>query len=264
VAVDGFHDVLFPARIAMESSSGNGWRTVVQEASSGDEVRVARWSQLRMRSRIAFNNLSLTHIRTVQHFHAARMGRRYTFRYLDPNDHRMDDELGSASILHTNSAFEDSGGATIFYTAAGGETTTQLTKPYGDSANVIFRKITKPVDASTFPTLALDTLTSLGAPKTITIPAFTIYLDTGGGPTALANGTDYVMPYDTGLIDWTAGSAPNGALGSGDIVSAKGWFHVHARLDSDLPEIASLLSYDAEDRIDASNWPDLEIVEVRG
>lgn len=260
--VDGFHDTLFPTRIGLSARSGKGWRTIVQQMDSGVELRVARWSQLKCRFGISFNNMELANIRTVEHFHAGRQGRRFTFRYLDPNDHRDDDQIGDSATLHTNAAFEASNGSTIFFTAVGGETTTQLTKPYGDTVNTIQRQITKPVDNSVFPSLTMDTGASPAL--TITIPAFTLYNDTGGGPVALTNGTEYTMPFDTGLIDWTVGSAPLGSLGAGDVLSWAGWFHVHARMDSDLPEIDSLLSYLDADRIDASAWPDLEIIEVRG
>lgn len=96
-------------------------------------------------------------------------------------------------------------------TAAGGETTTQLIKNYyvGETETWVENK-KDIVPSGTFPpVIKID-----AAVKT--------------------EGTHFTLSDMTGIIDWTGGSAPNGALGAGEVVTAQYRFYFRVRFDFDL------------------------------
>jgi uncharacterized protein (TIGR02217 family) len=96
------------------------------------------------------------------------------------------------------------------YTAAGGETTTQLAKDYyGAEAETWDEDKKDIVPGATYaPTIKID-----GVTKT--------------------EDTHFTLDDTTGIIDWSAGSAPNGALSAGEVVTADYRFYFRVRFDFD-------------------------------
>jgi uncharacterized protein (TIGR02217 family) len=97
------------------------------------------------------------------------------------------------------------------YTAVGAETTTQLAKDYfGDEAETWQENKKAIVPSGTYaPTVKID-----GVTKT--------------------EGTHFTLDDATGIIDWTAGSAPNGALSAGEVITADYQFYFVVRFESDI------------------------------
>lgn len=95
-------------------------------------------------------------------------------------------------------------------TAAGGETTTQLIKSYYPAESESWTENKKKiVPGTTFaPVVKID-----GVTKT--------------------EGTHFTLSDTTGIIDWAAGSAPNGALSAGEVVTANYRFYFQVRFDID-------------------------------
>jgi len=95
-------------------------------------------------------------------------------------------------------------------TAVGGETTTQLIKSY------------YPGTAETWDEDKTDIV-----PGTSFAPVVKI---DGGVKT---EGTHFTLDDSTGIIDWSGGSAPNGALGAGEVVTANYRFFFRVRFEAD-------------------------------
>lgn len=95
-------------------------------------------------------------------------------------------------------------------TAAGGETTTQLIKTYF------------PGEAETWSEDKKDIV-----PGTSFAPVVKI------DGVAKTEGTHFTLDDTTGIIDWTGGGAPNGALGAGEVVTANYRFFFRVRFDDD-------------------------------
>lgn len=95
-------------------------------------------------------------------------------------------------------------------TAAGGETTTQLNKDYYHDKTETWNEEKKDIVPGTIyaPTVKID-----AAVKT--------------------EDTHFTLDDTTGLIDWTGGGAPNGALGAGEVVTADYQFYFPVRFDFD-------------------------------
>jgi len=93
-----------------------------------------------------------------------------------------------------------------FYNAVGGETSTQLGKQYYIGEDEEYQE-------------------NKTRPK--------------AGPTIRINnsikgeGAQYVLDYETGIIDWTSGSSPNGPLGAGNHIDADYEFYYPVRFDFD-------------------------------
>ena len=97
------------------------------------------------------------------------------------------------------------------YSAAAGETATQLQKTYHIGEAEAWTEDKKAIVPGTTyaPTIKLD-----GVTKT--------------------EGTHFTLDDTTGLIDWTAGSAPNGALAGGEVVTADYRFYFTVAFESDV------------------------------
>jgi uncharacterized protein (TIGR02217 family) len=95
-------------------------------------------------------------------------------------------------------------------TAAGGETTTQLIKTYYPGESEAWSENKKKiVPGSTFPPVVkIDAATK-------------------------TEGTDFTLDDTTGIIDWSSGSAPNGPLSAGEVVTASYQFYFQVRFASD-------------------------------
>jgi uncharacterized protein (TIGR02217 family) len=96
------------------------------------------------------------------------------------------------------------------YTAAGGETTVQLGKDYYKGEAEEWSEDKKAiVPAATYA-------------RTVKIDAAT-----------LTEGTEFTLDSDTGIIDFTGGSAPNGALSAAEVVTADYQFYFVVRFRED-------------------------------
>lgn len=96
------------------------------------------------------------------------------------------------------------------YTAAGGETTTQLQRTYYIAETEAWTENKKKIQPSAkfAPIVKID-----AAVKT--------------------EGTHFTLDDATGIIDWSAGSAPNGPLGAGEVVTANYYYYFRVRFEED-------------------------------
>lgn len=97
------------------------------------------------------------------------------------------------------------------FTAAGGETTTQLGRTYYIGETEAWTEDKKKIQPSAkfAPIVKID-----GAVKT--------------------EGTHFTLDDATGIIDWSAGSAPNGPLGAGEVVTANYYYYFKVRFEEDV------------------------------
>jgi uncharacterized protein (TIGR02217 family) len=96
------------------------------------------------------------------------------------------------------------------YTAVGGETTTQLQKTYYKGETEEWTEDKDKIEPSDkyAPTIKVDNVT-------------------------LIEGTDFTLDDSTGIIDWTSGSAPHGALSAAEVVTADYKFYFKVRFTED-------------------------------
>lgn len=117
-------------------------------------------------------------------------------------------------------------------TAVGGETTTQLIKTYYPNE-----------------TEKWDENKTRIQPSSIFAPV--VKIDT----TVKTEDTHFTLDDDTGIIDWDGGSAPNGALGAGEKVTANYQFYCPVRFDRNAYEETSIA-------LGIWNMGDIPIIEV--
>jgi len=117
-------------------------------------------------------------------------------------------------------------------TAVGGEITTQLIKTYYGSTSQTWDENKTRIQPSAIftPVVKID-----AAVKT--------------------EGTHFTLDDDTGIINWAAGSAPNGALGAGEVVTANYQFYYPVRKEDDVYEESTVWK-------DVFNMGDIPIIEV--
>jgi uncharacterized protein (TIGR02217 family) len=117
-------------------------------------------------------------------------------------------------------------------TAVGGETTTQLVKEYynGETEAWSENKTKIQPSAKFAPIVKIDAAVKV-------------------------EGQNFTLDDATGIIDWTGGAAPNGALGAGEVVTANYYFYFKVRFAEDVHR--DIMNH-------ASLWTaaPLEIVEV--
>lgn len=99
MARDGFHDVAFPAKVALGALGGPTRRTDIAATASGGEVRRARWSQSRRSWRLVVGGLSQAESAELLAFFEAREGQRYAFPFRDPFDQSSAADGGMPSAL---------------------------------------------------------------------------------------------------------------------------------------------------------------------
>lgn len=118
------------------------------------------------------------------------------------------------------------------YTAAGGETTTQLQKSYYNGEAEEWTETKKKIQPSAkfAPIIKIDAVTQ-------------------------EEDTDFTLDDTTGIIDWEGGGAPVGSLGAGEVVTANYYYYFRVRFAEDVH--ADVMSA-------ARLWtaPSLAIVEV--
>lgn len=89
MAIDGFHDVLFPEDISYGSTGGPGFLTRILTLGSGHEQRGKMWSQSRAEYNIAYGIKETAELDAVRAFFYARYGRAYAFPYKDWLDYSV-------------------------------------------------------------------------------------------------------------------------------------------------------------------------------
>lgn len=154
----GFHDVVFPERVAFGARGGPERRTTVVTLASGHEERNALWAHSRRRWDAGYGVKSLADLDRVAAFFEARLGRLYAFRFRDPFDHASAPPGQAVAATDQNLGMGD-GETAVF----------PLVKRYGDAAASYVRPIEKPVADSV--TAAVD-----GASAEVTVDADTGHL----------------------------------------------------------------------------------------
>lgn len=117
-------------------------------------------------------------------------------------------------------------------TAVGGETTTQLIKTYYGSTSETWNENKTRIQPSGIfaPIVKIDT-------------------------TVKTEGIHFTLDDDTGIIDWTGGSAPEESLEPNEVVTAQYQFYCPVRFDRDVYEESTIF-------IDVWNMGDIPIREV--
>lgn len=129
----GFHDVVFPARLALGARGGPEFATDVITLASGREVRNTARASMRRRWEIGSAISDLAALSVLSEFFEARRGRLFGFRFRDPLDH-----ASAAPGLQVSATDQMLG------VGDGDQTAFKLVKRSGD----VERRITKPVAGS--------------------------------------------------------------------------------------------------------------------
>jgi uncharacterized protein (TIGR02217 family) len=135
--IQSFHDVRFPAGIALGASGGPVRRTEIVALGSGHEQRNARWARSRRRYDAGFGIRTLDDLHEVVAFFEARSGRLFAFRFRDPLDHKSCAPGANVSPLDQ-----------LIGTGNGTTAAFQLVKAIPGSAQATPRNIVKPVAGS--------------------------------------------------------------------------------------------------------------------
>lgn len=129
----GFHDVLFPARLAFGASGGPERHVEIIRLASGFEQRNTRWSRARRRYRIATGIKSFADLHNLLTFFEDRNGPLNAFRFRDPVDHASAPPGVAPSPTDREIGTGD-GAANTFQLAMSAERT--VTKPVAGSVRV--------------------------------------------------------------------------------------------------------------------------------
>ena len=202
--MSGFHDILFPIKMARGATGGPVRSTSVKTSASGKEARNTALYNSRRRYEISSKGSNIDELSEIIDFFEARMGRLYAFRFKDPLDNKscapssvpsgMDQEIG---------------------TSDGAETAFQLVKKYGDAKGEYVRKITKPVLNSVI--VSIDGLTI--SPTEYTVDYQTGSLTFNAAPTSGATikaGYQFDIPvrFDNDALDFALDGFGAGHLSS--------------------------------------------------
>jgi uncharacterized protein (TIGR02217 family) len=136
-ALAGFHEIRFPAGIALGATGGPERRTEIVTLSTGHEERNSRWADSRRRYNAGYGIRSLDDIHAVIAFFEERRGRLYGFRWRDFLDWKSCAPSGAPSPLDQTIGLGD--GETVEF---------RLTKTYGAAHAPYRREIRKPVTGS--------------------------------------------------------------------------------------------------------------------
>ena len=132
--LQSFHEVRFPAGIALGAAIGPQRMTEIITLGSGREQRNARWESSRRRYNAGYGVKTLEDLAEVIAFFEARRGRLFGFRFRDPIDHK------SCGLAVPVSATDQ-----IIGTGDGSTSEFQLAKTYGTGEWAWTRPIRKPV-----------------------------------------------------------------------------------------------------------------------
>ena len=135
--MSGFHNIVFPLKLARGAVGGPERTTEIFELGDGREARNSAFAGSRRRWEVGSAIRSLDELAQITAFFEARRGRLYGFRFRDPADYK------SCTPAATPSPTDQ-----IIGTGNGVMTAFQLTKTYGDAAASYARIIAKPVATS--------------------------------------------------------------------------------------------------------------------
>ena len=130
----GFHDVLFPLAIALNSVAGPEFSTDVTETAGGWEKRNQNWGGARLRYNVASGVRDRADYEVLLAFFYGRAGRANGFRFRDWSDNKSC--ALTATPAHTDQLLGTGDGANQFF---------QLRKSYVSGPVTYVRKITRPV-----------------------------------------------------------------------------------------------------------------------
>lgn len=130
----GFHEVLFPLRLALGTSGGPVRRTDIVNLSNGGEARNRRWRDARRHYDAGSGIRSVADLYAVLAFFEARAGQLHGFRFRDPVDFRS---CGPGGV--------PGAGDQEIGTGDGETAAFPLLKTYGDAGGQTQRRIEKPV-----------------------------------------------------------------------------------------------------------------------
>ena len=133
-ALNAFHDVLFPVKVALGATGGPERVTEIVTLGQGHEVRNARYADSRRRFDAGTGIRTLQDLQEVVAFFEERRGRLHGFRYRDPLDSRS--SMPGQPITALDQPLGVGDGVVFSY---------QLAKSYGAGAHAYRRVITKPV-----------------------------------------------------------------------------------------------------------------------
>jgi uncharacterized protein (TIGR02217 family) len=128
-----YHNVVFPTDISSNSQGGPGFRTLMSKVDSGDDERVATWSQPLWTFDVRYGIKTPAKLYALQEFFLCRFGGTFSFPYWDPNDY---------STGLNGRAAPDSDDVEIA-TADGTDTSFQLFKTYTSGSFSFNRPISK-------------------------------------------------------------------------------------------------------------------------
>ncbi|MEM6904487.1 MAG: DUF2460 domain-containing protein, partial [Pseudomonadota bacterium] len=132
-----FHDVVFPASLALGATASVERRTEIVTLANGHEERNAPWAGARRRWDAGTGVQSLDDLAVLIAFFEARQGRLYGFRWRDPLDHGSG--LPSAQPGPLDQVIGTGDGAAVSF---------PLAKSYQSGGQAVSRAITKPVAGS--------------------------------------------------------------------------------------------------------------------
>jgi uncharacterized protein (TIGR02217 family) len=132
--MSAFHEIRFPARVALGATGGPVRRTDIVNLSNGREQRNQRWCDSRRSYDVGTGIRSICDLYQVLEFFEARGGQLYGFRFRDPVDWVSCAPGGSISALDQ-----------VLGTGDGTQAVFALVKTYGDAGGAWTRRIAKPV-----------------------------------------------------------------------------------------------------------------------
>jgi uncharacterized protein (TIGR02217 family) len=89
LAIEDFHDVLFPETISYGTKGGPGFLTRVLTLGSGHESRAQKWEKARAGYNAAYGLRGQTDLDALLAFFYARRGRAYSFPFKDRRDYAV-------------------------------------------------------------------------------------------------------------------------------------------------------------------------------
>jgi uncharacterized protein (TIGR02217 family) len=89
VAIEGFHDVLFPETISYGTKGGPEFLTRILTLGSGHESRAQKWEKARANYNAAYGLRGQTDLDTLLAFFYARRGKAYSFPFKDRRDYSI-------------------------------------------------------------------------------------------------------------------------------------------------------------------------------
>ncbi|MBO6814632.1 MAG: DUF2460 domain-containing protein [Rhizobiaceae bacterium] len=135
--INSFHEVRFPADLALGATGGPERRTEIVTLGSGREQRNTRWAHSRRRFNAGYGVKTVDDLHAVIAFFEERRGRLFGFRFRDPFDWK------SCPPGQIVTPTDQSIG-----TGDGQEAVFRITKRYGSDETGYLRNISKPVDGT--------------------------------------------------------------------------------------------------------------------